>query len=182
MGDKVKELMESLEEKIEDVQDSKEFKEMLEFFSKFHDYSYHNTLLIKMQKPDASYVAGYRQWQDKFNRHVKEGEEGIAILAPFTYTTTETRIKEVMTAEGDLEKKEVEEEVKRTYFRPVYVFDISQTEGEEVPELDMSLDDDFSLLLSPLEEFADEKGIELIYKELSEGFKGFSKENKIVLE
>ena len=77
-------LLSQLDKKIKEVKDSEEFKEMLTFFSKFHNYSYHNSILIKMQKPDATYVAGYRQWQKKFNRNVKNGEEGIAILAPFT--------------------------------------------------------------------------------------------------
>ena len=82
---KTSELLKELDERIDNVQSSEEFKEVLEFFSKFHNYSYHNSILIMLQKPDATLVSGYRQWKKKFNRHVKKGEKGIAILAPFTY-------------------------------------------------------------------------------------------------
>src|SRR6056297_3317887 len=82
---KTKKLLEKLNNKIDTVQESAEFKNMLQFLGKFHNYSYQNSILIQLQKPDASYVAGYKQWQKKFNRHVKKGEKAISILAPFTY-------------------------------------------------------------------------------------------------
>ncbi|PUU86271.1 MAG: hypothetical protein CI948_2886, partial [Halanaerobium sp.] len=82
---KTKKLLEQLNSRIDSVRESDEFKSMLQFLGKFHNYSYQNSILIQMQKPDASYVAGYKQWQKKFNRHVKKGEKAISILAPFTY-------------------------------------------------------------------------------------------------
>src|SRR6056297_3818577 len=106
---KVKELLKDLDERIDKIQSSKEFKEYLKFFSKFHDYSYRNILLIKMQKPDARFVAGYKQWKNKFDRHVKKGEEGIMILAPYKFTkeVIETE-KEIV--EGEVVEKEVTKE------------------------------------------------------------------------
>src|SRR6056297_3702449 len=121
---KVKELLEELDERIEKVQSSEEFKEYLQFFSRFHNYSYHNILLIKMQKPEARYVAGYKQWQKKFNRHVKKGEKGIMILAPYKYKKKVTELKKEVN-EGNIVEKEVKKEKQFISFRPVYVFDIS---------------------------------------------------------
>ena len=163
-------LLSQLDKKIKEVKDSEEFKEMLTFFSKFHNYSYHNSILIKMQKPDATYVAGYRQWQKKFNRNVKNGEEGIAILAPFTY-------KKKINDEED----EEESTVTKTYFRPVYVFDISQTDGPPVPKLDISIENEYKRLLKPLCEYTEKQGIKLEFKKLSESHKGYSKRGKIVI-
>ena len=91
-------------------------------------------------------------------RQVKKGEQGIAILAPMTYTTKETKIEEIE-VDGKIVEQEVEKEVNKTYFRPVYVFDISQTEGEEMPEVDTSLENTRSELLKPLIECAAVKGI-----------------------
>jgi len=184
---KTKNLLEKLDKKIEEVKSSDEFKEMLKFFSKFHDYSYYNTILIQLQKPDASYVAGYRQWQNKFNRQVKKGEEGIAILAPFTYSKTVTEIEEVE-VDGELVEEEVEKEVTRTHFKPVYVFDISQTEpiddseDNEIPTLDISLDNKGSKLLKPLTEFAVSQELSITYKSLPEGTEGYLKRDNIIID
>ena len=175
-----KELLKNLNERIEEVQDSKEFKKMLESFSKFHNYSYQNNILIQMQKPNASFVAGYKQWEDKFNRHVKKGEEGIAIFAPYTYKKKETTIKTVE-INGEFLEKEVEETVRKTYFRPVYVFDISQTKGEPLPTIDTSLENERSDLLKPLKDFSDTEEIKVETKALSGSLKGYSEGGKIVL-
>ncbi|GAB6099270.1 hypothetical protein JCM16358_11490 [Halanaerocella petrolearia] len=179
---KTKKLLQKLDERIENIKSSEDFKKMLEFFSRFHQYSFRNQALIEMQKPDATYVAGYKQWQEKFDRHVKKGEEGIAILAPQTYTTTETEVIEVEKQDGTVKEKEVEKEVTKTYFKTVYVFDISQTEGEPIPELDISIEDSFGELLEPLKEFTASKDIELEFKSFDkESFKGYSKMGKIVI-
>src|SRR6056297_1185285 len=144
-----KELLKNLDKRIEKVQNSKQFKKILESFSKFHNYSYQNNILIHMQKPNATFVAGYKQWEDKFNRHVKKGENGIAILAPYTYKKKETKIKTVE-IDGEFVEKEVEETVKKTYFKTVYVFDVSQTKGEQLPTIDTSLENKKSDLLKLL--------------------------------
>ena len=183
---KTKNLLEKLEEKIDKVQKSKEFKKMLQFFSKFHDYSYRNTLLIQLQKPNATYVAGYRQWQEKFNRQVKKGEEGIAILAPFTYSKTISEIEEVE-VDGEIIEKEIKKEVPKVYFKPVYVFDITQTEpiddkDSKIPKLDISLKNDCTELLKPLTQFGITQNLSVNYKDLPEGTEGYLKKDNIVID
>jgi len=174
---KTAQLLESLNERIDKVQSSSEFKEVLKFFSKFHNYSYQNSMLILMQKPEASFVAGYRQWQKKFNRHVKKGEKGIAILAPFTYK------KEVKKSNLDSNSDAEEtEEVKRTYFNTVYVFDISQTEGEPVPQLDMEIENTNKELINLLLDYADIQEIKVSFKMLSGGTDGYSRGGEIVID
>jgi len=184
---KTKNLLEKLDKRIEGVKNSKEFKEMLKFFSKFHDYSYQNTILIQLQKPDATYVAGYRQWQKKFNRQVKKDEEGIAILAPFTYNKTVTEIKE-KEVDGQMIETEVQKEVPKVYFKPVYVFDISQTEpiddteDNELPTFDISLKNDGTSLLKPLSEFGVSQKISITYRNLPEGTQGYLKGDNIIID
>ena len=80
--DKMKELTDRLEEGIQEVFQSRKYQEYLQVMSKFYNYSFNNLILIAMQKPDASLVAGYSAWQKQFGRHVKKGEKGIKILAP----------------------------------------------------------------------------------------------------
>jgi antirestriction protein ArdC len=173
---KTKQLLECLNNRIDSVKKSAEFKEMLQFLGKFHNYSYQNSILIQLQKPDATYVAGYKQWQEKFNRHVKKGEKAISILAPFTYKKKITDQKKI---DGQL--KEVEKEVKRMYFRPVNVFDVSQTEGDPLPDLDISVADDYSRLYNPLAQYTEFKEIILTLKRLPEALKGYSRGGEIVL-
>jgi Zn-dependent peptidase ImmA (M78 family) len=173
---KTAELLESLNERIDQVQSSSEFKKVLKFFSKFYNYSYQNSMLILMQKPEASFVAGYRQWQKKFDRHVKKGEKGIAILAPFTYK------KEVKKSNLNSNADDEEtEEVKRTYFNTVYVFDISQTEGDPVPELDMEIENSNKELISLLLDYAESQKIEVNFKRLSGSTDGYSRGGEIVI-
>jgi antirestriction protein ArdC len=173
---KTAELLESLNERIDQVQSSSEFKKVLKFFSKFYNYSYQNSMLILMQKPEASFVAGYRQWQKKFDRHVKKGEKGIAILAPFTYK------KEVKKSNLNSNADDEEtEEVKRTYFNTVYVFDISQTEGEPVPELDMEIENSNKELIKLLLDYAASQEIEVNFKTLSGATDGYSRGGEIVI-
>jgi len=175
-----KELLKDLDKRIEKVQNSKQFKKILESFSKFHNYSYQNNILIQMQKPNATFVAGYKQWEDKFNRHVKKGENGIAILAPYTYKKKETKIKTVE-IDGEFVEKEVEETVKKTYFKTVYVFDVSQTKGEQLPTIDTSLENKKSDLLKLLKKFSYTEEIKVKTKTLSGTLKGYSDGGKIVL-
>jgi hypothetical protein len=175
---KTRELLEKLDKKIESVQSSEEFQSILETFSNFHSYSYHNSLLILSQKPDASFVAGYKQWQKKFNRHVKKGENGIAILAPFSYK------KRIEKANDDNKKDKDSDDdnyVKKTYFKPVYVFDVSQTEGEALPEIDTSLDNNHQYLLKPILSLVNEKGVTLKFESLKNGLDGYSKGGEIVI-
>jgi len=177
---RVKELLEGLEERIERVQSSEEFKEYLQFFSSFHDYSYQNILLIKMQKPDARFVAGYKQWQKKFDRHVKKGEKGIMILAPYKFKKKVTELKKEVN-EGNIVEKEVENEKEFVSFRPVYVFDISQTEGEPVPSWKIEVKDTRKDLLEPLINYTSTRGIKVEFRRLRDCLKGYSEGGKVVI-
>ena len=125
---------------VDEAQASAEFQEWLDVQSRFHDYSHRNTLLIKQQCPEATRVAGYRTWQDELDRHVQEGESAIWIWAPIITT----RCPECENApsyheEVDCEYDETppeEWDEGLVGFKPAPVFDVSQTEGEPLPELD----------------------------------------------
>ncbi len=138
---KVKEITDRLEEGLKELFESEKYKNYLATMSKFHNYSFNNTLLISLQKPDASLVCGYKAWQKNFNRHVKKGEKAIRILAPAPYKIKEERDKidpvtgEMVFDENGMPQKE-EVEVKIPAFRVVSVFDVSSTEGEPLPELE----------------------------------------------
>ena len=182
MRKKVKELLKRLDESIDQVQSSSEFKEILKTFSKFHNYSFQNSLLIKLQKPEATFVAGYKQWQDKFNRHVKKGEKGIAILAPFTAKKKVIESKEVQVG-NTIQEREIEREVKQTYFRPVYVFDVSQTEGEPLPELDLSVGDSLEIdLLDKLIDLAASESLSVEFKPLPDKLDGYINNKTITIK
>lgn len=131
--ERIKEITDQLEAGIQELFESDKFKEYLDCMSKFHNYSLNNTILIAMQKPDATLVAGYKTWQTDHGRTVKKGEHGIKILAPCKYKVT------VQSAgDGTLENCGEDEETKvmeYLKFRIVHVFDISQTEGKELPSL-----------------------------------------------
>ena len=137
---KVQEITEKLEQGIKELFESEKYKTYLNTMSKFHNYSFNNTMLIAMQKPDATLVAGFKAWQKNFDRHVKKGEKGIRILAPAPYKIKEERDKiDPVTQEllldknGNPQKEEVE--ITIPAFRAVSVFDLSQTDGKPIPEL-----------------------------------------------
>ena len=138
---KVKETTDKLEEGLKELFESEKCKSYLSTMSKFHNYSFNNTLLIALQRPDATLVAGYQAWQKNFNRHVNKGERGIRILAPAPYKIKEERDKldpvtgEVMLDKDGMPQTE-EVEVKIPAFRAVSVFDVKQTSGEPIPELE----------------------------------------------
>lgn len=140
---KVQEITEKLEQGLQELFESEKYKSYLNTMSKFHNYSFNNTLLIAMQKPDATLVAGYKAWQRNFERHVKKGEKGISILAPAPYKIKEEQEKiDQVTNEPMLDKDGMpimeEVEIKIPAFRVVPVFDVSQTDGKELPELSVS--------------------------------------------
>ena len=90
---KVQEITDKLEEGLKELFESEKYKTYLSTMSKFHNYSFNNTLLIAMQKPEATLVAGYKAWQKNFERHVNKGEKAIRILAPAPYKIKEERDK-----------------------------------------------------------------------------------------
>lgn len=129
--EKIKCITDKLEEGVKAVFTSENFKEYLAFLSKFHHYSFNNVLLIAMQKPDASLVAGYSDWVKKHHRYVKKGEKAIRILAPTPYKKTVD--VDVIDQDGNTWKEE--KEVLVPMFKIVNVFDVSQTDGEPLPGL-----------------------------------------------
>ena len=136
----VREITDKLEQGIKELFESERFKEYLRTMSKFYNYSFNNTLLIAMQKPDATLIAGYTSWQRNFARHVLKGEKGIKILAPAPYKATmemekidpQTQ-KPILDADGKPVTETVE--VMRPAFKVVSVFDVSQTDGKELPDI-----------------------------------------------
>ncbi|MGO5072104.1 YodL domain-containing protein [Roseburia faecis] len=137
---KVQEITEKLEQGIKELFESEKYKTYLNTMSKFHNYSFNNTMLIAMQKPDATLVAGFKAWQKNFERHVKKGEKGIRILAPAPYKIKEEQEKldpvmgEIMLDKNGMPITE-EVEIKIPAFRVVPVFDVSQTDGKELPDI-----------------------------------------------
>ncbi len=138
--DRLKEIIDSIEKGIKEVFESGRYTEYLQVMSRFHNYSFNNTMLIYMQKPDATLVAGFNKWKDKFERNVNKGEKGIKIIAPTPYKKKiekdvldpDTKLP-MRDENGEIIKEE--KEVSIPSFRPVTVFDVSQTSGKELPTL-----------------------------------------------
>ena len=139
-AEKLKEITDRLEQGITELFDSERYKEYLQVMSKFHNYSFNNTLLIAMQKPDASLIAGFNAWKNNFGRNVMRGEKGIRILAPSPYKIRqEVEKKDPQTGKTVIGKdgKPLTEtkEIQIPAYKVVAVFDVSQTEGRELPSL-----------------------------------------------
>ncbi len=176
-GDKVKEITARLEQGVQAIFDSDRYKEFLTAMSKFHDYSLNNTILIAMQ--GGNLVMGFRQWEKEFDRHVKSGEKGIKIFAPAPYKVKklvdkidpETR-KPMLDREGKPIKEE--KEITVPAFKVVTVFDISQTEGKEFPDLSVKP------LLADVEQYEDffaalEKAspVPIAFEQITNGANGY---------
>ena len=139
----MKEITERLEQGVKDIFTSEMYTTYLRTMAKFHNYSFNNTLLIAMQRPDATLVAGFNAWKNKFNRYVKKGEKGIQIIAPAPIKEVEEREKidkdtglAVLNENGEPEMERVEYVVPR--FRVTTVFDVSQTDGKPIPSLEVN--------------------------------------------
>ena len=138
--ERLQEITAGIEQGIKNLFESEKYAHYLSVMSKFHRYSVNNTMLIYMQRPDATLVAGYNKWKNQFGRHVKKGEHGITIIAPTPYKKKIEEMKRdpdtqapILDADGKavMEEKEIEIPM----FRPVKVFDVSQTDGKPLPEL-----------------------------------------------
>ena len=139
----MKEITERLEQGVKDIFTSEMYTMYLRTMAKFHNYSFNNTLLIAMQRPDATLVAGFQAWKNKFNRYVKKGEKGIQIIAPAPIKEVEEREKidkdtglAVLKENGEPEMERMEYVIPR--FRVTTVFDVSQTDGEPLPLLEVN--------------------------------------------
>ena len=176
-AEKVKEITARLEQGVQAIFDSDRYKEFLTAMSKFHDYSLNNTILIAMQ--GGNLVMGFRQWEKEFDRHVKKGEKGIKIFAPAPYKVKklvdkidpETR-KPMLDREGKVVKEETEITVPA--FKVITVFDISQTEGKEFPDLSVKP------LLADVEQYEDffaalEKAspVPITFEQITNGANGY---------
>ena len=139
-AEKLKEITDRLEQGITELFESERYREYLRVMSKFHNYSFNNTLLIAMQKPDASLVAGFSAWKNNFGRNVMKGQKGIKIIAPSPYKVKQEMKKiDPHTQQPIIGKdgKPVTEEKEITIpaYKVVSVFDVSQTEGRELPDI-----------------------------------------------
>ena len=175
----VREITDKLEQGIKELFESERFKEYLRTMSKFYNYSFNNTLLIAMQKPEATYVAGYTSWQRNFDRQVMKGEKGIKILAPAPYKAQEEREKidpltqkPVIGADGKTVTETVE--VLRPAFKGVSVFDVSQTDGKELPDI---IVDELKGTVENYEAFFEalkqESPVPISFEDIPGGAKGF---------
>ena len=189
-ADRVKAITDKLEAGIAALFQSETYKAYLSTMAKFHNYSLNNTLLIAMQRPDATLVAGYQAWQKQHQRHVKKGEKGIQIIAPSPYKAKKER--EVLDpATGrpklDAQGKPVKETVEVEYpaFRVAAVFDVSQTEGKELPSLGVDeltgKVDSYGKLLSALTEACP---VPIGFEQIESGAKGYyhTTEHRIALQ
>lgn len=138
--DRLKEITDSIEKGIQELFQSEKYRQYLRTMSRFHKYSVNNTMLIYMQKPDATVVAGFNKWRDQFGRNVLKGEKGIKIIAPTPYKKKieeakldpDTRLP-MLDADGKAIMEE--KEIRIPMYKPVTVFDVSQTEGKPLPQL-----------------------------------------------
>ena len=175
-NDKAKALRKTIDDRlmqlakaVDEVRASELFKQYLDVQARFHKYSWHNTMLIATQKPDAEHVAGFKTWQT-MGRHVRKGERGIMIFAPRPWKHTDTDDNG-----NDTERQGVS-------FRPVYVFDVSQTDGDPLPEVEVpDIETAADTLLASLERVATKRGIAINYTALDAGYYGVSKGGTIDL-
>ena len=138
--DRLKEITDSIEKGIQELFQSEKYRQYLRTMSRFHKYSVNNTMLIYMQKPDATVVAGFNKWRNQFGRNVLKGEKGIKIIAPTPYKKKIEEAKldpdtklPMLDANGKAIMEE--KEIKIPMYKPVTVFDVSQTEGKPLPQL-----------------------------------------------
>ena len=186
----VREITDKLEQGIKELFESERFKEYLRTMSKFYHYSFSNTLLIAMQKPEATYVAGYTSWQRNFDRQVMKGEKGIKILAPALYKAKEEREridpstqKPVLDADGNPVTETVE--VMRPAFKVVSVFDISQTDGKELPDIIVDeLSGSVENYTAFFEALKQESPVPISFEDIPGGAKGYFSpvENRIAIQ
>lgn len=154
--------LEALAKAVDDVRASEMFTRYLDVQAKFHHYSWHNTMLIASQRPNATQVAGFKTWQ-KMGRQVRKGERGIAIFAPCRFK------REVENSDGDTDT------VEGLFFRVVHVFDVSQTDGESLPTVDVpTVDIVADELLGQLRQVAVKRGITVLSGPLASGAFGAS--------
>ena len=170
--ERIKEITDQLEAGIQELFESDKFKDYLTCMSKFHNYSLNNTILIAMQKPDATLVAGYKAWQTDHGRTVRKGEHGIKILAPCKFkVTVESDENGTLENSGNDEKTKVMEYLR---FKITHVFDVSQTEGKELPSIGVDeLTGDVSEYRSMYKALVRTCPVAIVMEEIEGGAKGY---------
>ncbi|MBR6984241.1 MAG: DUF3849 domain-containing protein [Ruminococcus sp.] len=185
--ERTKEITDKLEKGIKELFEGEKFKEYLNTMSKFHNYSFNNTMLIAMQKPEATLVAGFNSWKNKFKRNVNKGEKGIQILAPAPYTIKKEQTKidkdtQLPVLDNDGKPITEEVEIRIPAFKVVSVFDVSQTSGKELPTL--GVDElkgdvkDYEKFFEALKAIAP---VPVSFEDIKDGAKGyFDKERNVI--
>ena len=186
--ERLKEITDSIETGIKELFESDKYVQYLKTMSRFHSYSLNNTLLIAMQKPDATLVAGFNKWRDQFSRYVKKGERGIKIIAPTPYKVKKEQEKidpvthaPMLDDHGKIQTEEVE--VKIPMFKVVSVFDLSQTEGEPLPALASDLTGDVNQYKIFMEALKRSSPVPITFENMETGKDGYfsSREQRIAL-
>lgn len=191
----IDEMIQRIDEGVNAVFESKKYKEYLKFASKFTDYSARNTMLINLQRPDATLVAAYGKWK-QLGRQVEKGETGISILAPVTYKTNNVLEVErpavdefgnqLYNDDGTEKTETVEKPLTGLSFKQVYVFDVSQTSGKEIPDpfSELTGDIDASRKEAVFAALKKITGAEFEFKDIQGGSKGYysAAKNLIVIK
>ena len=186
---KVQQITEDLDKGIKEVFETGKLKEYLNVLSKFHKYSSRNNLLIYRQMPNATKVAGFVSWKNDFNRHVKKGESGIAILIPTPYKIKEEMTKidpktqrPVLDNNGNEVKEEVEIVIPK--FKVGYVFDVSQTDGEPLPSIVTGLQGDIEGYEDMIQALTKVSTVPINFESIPTGAKGYYsfQDNKIAIQ
>ena len=180
---KVKLITDNLENGIKDLLHSDRYKDYLSAMGKFHHYSLNNTILIAMQKPDATYVAGLQKWNRDFHRFVNKGERGLVILVPAPYSKTihQNVLDENGEVIHDNNGNEITEErtLKIQAFKPAYVYDVSQTHGEPLPSISINeLNgnvDNYKKIFDTIKKYA---SVKVSFKKIGTGAKGYYNQTK----
>lgn len=175
--EKVKELLERAEQGTKEIFESDKYRDYLATMAKFHSYSFRNSLLILIQKPEASYVAGYTAWQTKFHRQVQRGEKGIQIVG---YTPKKIRVEQeqkdsngntIIGADGKPVLDTITKQIPA--FTPVYVYDVSQTEGEPLPQLVSELDGSVEAYNDLMTAIKEVSPFPIVFEDIQGGAKGY---------
>lgn len=175
--EKMSMIQEKLENGVRAIFESENYKDYIRTMAKFPNYSINNCILIASQRPDASYVCGYKTWQTEFNRTVNRNESGIVIIAPVKYKADvdepvyDENSHPVLGEDGKQKTEKVTKEFQG--FRPAYVFDVAQTSGEPLPSLVHLLQggvDDFEVIKSALIEISP---VPVTFEPINSGANGF---------
>ena len=181
-------IMNSLERGVHEIFTSEKYHIYLNTMSKFHNYSFNNTLLIAMQRPDATLVAGYQTWKKKFNRQVQRGEKGIKIIVPAPIKEkrrvekVDEETQEIVIGDDGQPETEIVERI-TPRFRVTTVFDVSQTEGEPLPTLGTTeLEGNVVIYEDFMKRLEELSPVPFRFEDIGNGAKGYYSEKYIAIQ